>query len=422
MQAVSNEIFESLTPAEPKSMYYADQHNTEIQVSPAILDTRFSQTLPSAAFGSSSVLTYNPQQGVSDVVLTLVLPAQAYTGWALPRGWGAQFIDSVQVRIGGSSQYNFSGAQLMLECLEEIEDSGKKDQFFSLAGAECLTAADFSDEANRTAYVYLKSPWNSPSARGKPLPLPTDLLTQPVQWVVRFKPAADVFLALTGATPSALPSGFSEAKATFRGITLEDSGELLARTHNMNEKAYMFPLTNGFQQTEFTTRGALGESQGIQVNLTGLRAGEVSQIRVWAVKDSDLKSGNAWAWQPASDVTLSINGLVYYNSPKTSSQMWALVDHQTSATVNSTSLSDNGDGTASAIPSVASWTRIPLGQVADQEAYEPKSVSGKAILNSVVNLQLSLPAVDSTDYYHISAEYKYRSALLFTAGSCDYIF
>ena len=64
--------------------------------------------------------------------------------------------------------------------LSDCEDSAKRDQMLQLGGQALLPVNsaggnDFADENKRTAYVYIKCPWNSPSAQEKPLPIETDL-------------------------------------------------------------------------------------------------------------------------------------------------------------------------------------------------------------------------------------------------------
>jgi hypothetical protein len=65
--------------------------------------------------------------------------------------------------------------------LSDCEDSAKRDEMLFLGGQALnpvnpITGAnDFASVAKRTAYVYIKCPWNSPSAQEKPLPIETDL-------------------------------------------------------------------------------------------------------------------------------------------------------------------------------------------------------------------------------------------------------
>ena len=209
---ISESVQHSITPGKQEDLFYPGASNTEVQAFPTTVENRFFTSLPSLNFGSSSTLTFNPSEGLGDIILTCTLPAPSgslYTNWKLPRGWLSQFIESVGIRIGGSSLYYFTGDQLEIANFEDCEDSGKKDALWQIAGAEVLTLGEYASEQNRTASVYIKCPWNSVSALQKPLPLPSDLLTQPIQLIVQFKRAQDVFYPAAGAVESDLPSQFA---------------------------------------------------------------------------------------------------------------------------------------------------------------------------------------------------------------------
>ena len=421
-QEIVESVQHAITPAECQDLYYAGKTNTEAQCFPTTMENRFYVALNATSFGSSSQITFNPDQGVSDIVLNLQLPVAAggvdYADWALARGWGYNAIRQIGFRIGGSSLYYITGDQMAVDALDACEDQEKKDAILALGGSECLTAADFTDQAKLSAYVYIKLPWNSPSSLQKPLPLPSDLLTQPVQIIVEFNPASSIFVPLAGASAAALPAGFSYAQANFRQVHLADSGHLLARRVNMNENALTYPL-RGFLQTAFKTTIAATAGQPVQVNLTGFRQGSVKDITLWAVKASDLASGQGLLYAPLLDVRLSVNGLIYFQSVAESSQMWALIDRKTPAVVTTTSLADAGGGVATATPYSAGWTIVPFAQVGEPLAGENEVVLGLPIQNSVVNLQVTFP---ESATYVLVASYKYVSSLMFSRGSAEYVF
>lgn len=176
-QEISEAIQHSIVPGDCADLYYPGVENTKKSCFPTYVENRYNQGLPSVVFGSSSTLLFNPDQGLADVVLTLALPAghASYASVGLPVGWGYNMIESVGLRIAGSSYYTFTGEQLALAVLSDCEDSAKRDTVLSLGGQALIQASDFADVTKRSAYVYLKLPFNSISAQEKPLPLPTDL-------------------------------------------------------------------------------------------------------------------------------------------------------------------------------------------------------------------------------------------------------
>jgi len=428
---MQSEIVESVqhavTPGSCEDMYYPGKENSELQCFPSVLNNRFYVALPSLNGGGTSTVIFNPDQGLSDIVLTLQLPSavagapSSYLNWAINTGWGYQCIDTLAVRIGGSSLYYFSGDQLLNDILSDCEDDRKKQAVFALGGAPCLQQSDFAG-TNLSAYVYVKMPWNSISALQKTLPLCTDLLTQPIQILVTFKPFSAWFFPLsngaTAALPSNRPDAFANASCNFKQTNLNDAGHLLARRENMNEKALTWPLRY-FTQTVFRTTVAAVAGQDVQINLTGFRAGSLKYITLWACKASDFAGGNQYNWVPISNARLSVNGLVYYDSRSGSNQLWALCDRITPAAVDNTVLADGGAGLATATSVSSQWTVVPFSQVEQAQAFENELSLGLSIMNSVVNLVVQLPTTDS---YVISASYHYAASLMFSRGTAEYVF
>lgn len=208
----------------------------------------------------------------------------------------------------------------------------------------------------------------------------------------------------------------------FRQTHLNDAGHLLARRVNMNEMALTYPLRY-FSQTVFRTSvPAASASQDIQVNLTGFRAGSLKYIDLWLSQTADgagnaVPAGNPFNWYALRDVVLSVNGLIYYNSSDNNGQLWSLCDRKTSASVGNTLLVAGSPATAD--PLQSSWTVVSMGQVEQAQAFESELALGLAIQNSVVNLQFKAPGAGT---WVLSAAYHYAASLLFSKGSCDYVF
>jgi hypothetical protein len=331
-------------------------------------------------------------------------------------------IESVGLRIAGSSYYTFTGEQLMLAVLADCEDSGKRNTILNLGG-QSLLPADFASSVKRTAYVYLKMPFNSVSAQEKPLPLPTDLLTQPVQIVIKLKPASAVFYNPSGV---ALPSALDSAVANFRQVHMMDGGNLLARREDMNVKALSYPLRY-FQNTTFSVTQAVGNvATPVQLNLTGFRQGSLKSIDMWVVKASDVGTGsiNPLNWLAPEEIELKINGLVYYATQKQASQMWSLIERKTAAVADVTNLS-GAVGAIAPSPSTLVWTFIPFAQHTEQLAdgeSENVLALGVPLQNSVVNVSVKLPEGAATGDYVFNFSYNYASTLMFSRGSCEYVF
>jgi hypothetical protein len=215
---IAESVTHAITPAKCDDEYYSGESNTELQCFPTLQDNRFYVTLQSFNQGSTSTIIFNPDEGLSDIVLTAQLPAPSsqtgtYAGWAFPNQWLASMINQVALRIGGSALYYFTGDQIFVDTLSDCESSDKKQAVADLCGGALLQSSDYDDLSKRTASVYLKMPFNSISALQKTLPLPTDLLTQPIQILITFNQFANVaFKYDPAATVATLPSAFANVQ------------------------------------------------------------------------------------------------------------------------------------------------------------------------------------------------------------------
>jgi len=419
----SESIQHAITPGDCRDMYYAGKENSDLQCFPSLQDNRFYVSLPSLNQGATNTIIFNPTQGLSDIVLTASLPPASvgvpYTGWSFPRGWLPLMIDQVALRVGGSSLYYFTGDQIFIDTLTDCEDGSKKQAVLDVGGAELLQPSDYvAGSPSLVASMYLKMPFNSISALQKTLPLPTDLLSQPVQILITWKRFTDVaFWSGVGApNPALLTTSFASAQVNFRQTTLQSSEHLLARRENMNEKALTVPLRY-FTQTAFRTNITQTGGAKSQINLTGFRFGSVKYIDIWARRVSDAPG---WTFVAPSQLRLLINGLVMYDTQQSNNLMWSLCDRKTPASVSSTqlSLATGGAGTVVS-PAVCSWVPIPFAQLSEPMAYSNDITLGYPIANSVINLEITLPT-DGT--YEITASYHYACALMASKGTMEYVF
>lgn len=436
-QLLSESVQASVRPHECFDTYYADPKNSKVQCFPAIVENRFVTALPSLTSGSTSTITFNPDGQVSDIIVTAALPtptiptggAAAGEGLGLQRGWLYQMVQSISIRYAGSSLYFFGGEQELIECLAECEDSQKRDDLLSLGGAELTSPAAWAIASNRQASIYIKLPHNSPSAQEKPIGMPTDVFSAPMQVQIQWKPFASVFLAnaTTGAVLSAvqatIPNQFASAQMQFKQAHLADRSDGAAVREDLSKHALSIPLKN-FMQYQFTAALPSQATPTYQVNLTGFRSGSVQGILVWAVRNSDLSSvqaKNPLNYLPLQSVSLSVNGLVYFSSQNGNSQLWNLVEKKTASMVSTTSLSwDTPSQTYTTEGNAAYWTWIPFAQGVETLRDESMLSNGLGIANSVVNLTVDtgVPSTDCTLY----ASYLYNCTFLASGGSGDYVF
>ena len=393
-QLLSESVQASVRPHECFDTYYADPKNSKVQCFPAVVENRFVTALPSLTSGSTSTITFNPDGQVSDIIVTAALPipaiptggAAAGEGLGLQRGWLYQMVQSISIRYAGSSLYFFGGEQELIECLAECEDSVKRDNLLSLGGGEITSSAAWAQTSLRQASIYIKLPHNSPSAQEKPIGMPTDCFSAPLQVQIQWKPFSSVFLwnATTGATAAAvaatIPTQFASAQMQFKQAHLADRSDGAAVREDLSKHALSIPLKN-FMQYQFTAALPSQATPVYQCNLTGFRSGSVQGIMVWAVRNSDLSSNggkNPLNYLPLQSVTLSVNGLVYFSSQNGNSQLWNLVEKKTASMVSTTALTwDTPSQAYTVAGNAAYWTWIPFAQ--GVETLRDESDAGQAL-------------------------------------------
>jgi hypothetical protein len=421
---------ERMRLGEVADIYYYGTKTLEKQAIPTVQDTRFFQALPSLYQGSSTFII-SPDQGLSDVILGVQLPATpaagggvgaAYNGLAVSRGWAYQLVNKISVRYGGSSQYFWTGSQVFVQNMRECSNPDARDRLVQLGGAEMKAPADFAGD-NMYGYVVLNLPHSSPNGSlEKPNPFPTELLNQPIVITVELNAISSIFKAASPAVvggnataPIKLEQGWFQC----RQVHANDGGMLM---RPMGAGAgYSFPL-KAFYQNEIEVR--LQNSADEQsVVLTGFRAGDVRSIFFW-IEDTDTSALNAYNWVFPRDVQLLYNGTVYQNYKGTSSEVWDLMSSDVPSAFNTSLLTRSGNTD----PTLAfgntdayiKWVNMPFSQIYEQLSASHLMVHGKKIENAVVNLLLKTP--QAKDTYKLHVVYAYNSLLFCSAGSSEYIF
>lgn len=427
--AVTMNVQQSIRPGSEMSTYYAGSENSKLQANATVEDNRFFVALPSLNSGSSSTVTFNPNEGLAEVIMTMRLPDPgsdaARNGLALQEGWGYALLRRIGYRYGSSQLYYISGTQNLVQSLSLCEDSGKKQQLFFLGGQALLSPADWADAGKRTAYVYLRLPHSSPALSGGALPFPSDILTAPVQLQIDLARFADVISLPTGFT-GVPPTALEFATVNFTQVTMQDSGDLVARRFDMSKHALTIPLPEGWCQEEVQFPVTVGGNGQFQVSLTGCKAGDLKKLRVWVTKDSDGTSGVDGVapnkFYAPSQLTFAINGLIYLDSANGS---WLLTNLLRRRQPPVVTYSDLNGPTApntqwTALPYASTWCEIDLAQpYAIGDSAEVALVHGVPVMNSVMNLTGIMPTAGS---YTIHCEYVLNCAWMASRGSAEFVF
>jgi hypothetical protein len=392
-------------------------------------NTKYSQAFQTLGAGQV-VFTIPPQNGIQDVVLNMGITVPAVANANLIAGWAYALIDQVSFRYGGSSQFFVTGDQLLQNALRKQPSRATADDLFNLGGLPVTSSAGGAQSVE--ASVVLTLPHNSvPSGVGKPHPLPTDALTQQCQITVVLKnPQTACFW---GSSQSSAPTSLVFGNFIVQQVMLNNQGDALARRVNMADNAYAFPVEFVQQKQQI----ALASSSSSQsVVLTGFRSGEVKAIHVWLTNTADVPSGGAtndpFFWYLPKSIEMLYAGekfAVFSNQGGSGGgsvgQLYNLLNgNKVPAFDNvSTGNAANGYGTTSVAAGtgyLSKWVELPFAQTFIDEDAHYMLIHGKPITNGIVNLNLTTPTAASTWVLNVS--YIYNATLLFSQGTCDYVF
>lgn len=415
--ATGTSVQDMVRPGSVMDVYYYDADTSKKQAFATTQNTKFVQQFANLT-GGSSVFTIPPSNGLQDIVLLFTSDVKSgadASGLALPRGWGYGLIKQVSFRYGGSSQYFLTGDQILNNALRKQTNRLSVDDILTLGGQATI---DQENATAQEAYVVLTLPHNIPSAVNKANPLPSDLLTQQVQITVELNPVSSIYSVQgTAVAPTTLAS----AEFQVQQVMLNNQSDALARRVDMAENAYAFPC-EFVQQIQRIPLQNTASSQSVV--LTGFRSGEVKSIVMWLSRVSDIGTGatrivNPFTWYPISDIQMTYAGDVYARYDGGSSQLWNLINGNKSPLVDTSVLSYSAPDYTET-PSVSGWVELPFAQTFEGEGQTNVLIHGKPITNGIINLQLTTPSAESDWLLNVS--YVYNATLLFSQGTCDYVF
>ena len=422
-------VQQSIRPGECIDTYYAGKENSLKQCHATVEDNRFFQGLQSLTSGSSSTITFNPNEGLAEVIVTMVLDAPPApgtgVGLALAEGWGYALLRRIGYRYGSSQLYYITGAQNLMQSLALCEDSGKKQELFFLGGQAILSAADWADVAKRTAYVYLRLPHSSPALSGGALPFCSDVLTAPIQLQIDLADFDRVISTQAGA--DAAPSKLTSGSVNFTQVTMQDAGDLVARRFDMSKRALTIPLVEGWTQEQISFPFVSGSDGSFALSLTGCKAGDLKKLRVFFSDPADVAGGvgvkNPNLWIAPSQVRFAINGLTYFDSASGSYLLTNLLRRRTSPSIT---YSDLIAPVAPGSPyttgdNVSQWVEIDLSQpYTIGNSQEVALVHGVPVMNSVLNLTGVM--AQSSYNYVCNVEYVLNCSWMASRGSAEFVF
>lgn len=418
---------------ESMDLYYGEKSNVRYSKVPTIQRTNAIFNLSSVQGGSSSVYI-SPDAGVSTLMVALELPAPnlaaggfQYAGCALPQSWGYNAINFVQMRIGNSSLFQWSGRQLMLQAIRTAGSQTEANDLMALAGNLLRGtkteggANDFLDDEKRWAYITLPMPWCGAESKDSPLPLPTDALSSPVQLIVNLKSVSEILAS--GTVPVPVPtSDFSwrNAFVQVKQIIPVDGHRPAKKEH------YALPITFVQQENSAVVDGT---SSNQEIALLGFRNGSIQELDIYCLDQALDPKLNPFLYTLPKDANIIYMGNQIHTFKGYSSQYWTTVFSDKPSRWNNFKLDAgavvSGATAFTVTPAITSWLQVPFeGRYAELDAEELTSSSGLAVQNGILNFQLTLPRNDdaSSKKFYVYYTADLQSAIVFHDGTADYAF
>lgn len=301
---------------------------------------------------------------------------------------------------------------------------------------------DFAN--NQYGYVYLNLPHSNINGDGgKPFPLPSELLRQPILVQVQLANVQSVFSANSTANGAVLPfDPIDDAYFQVKQIRMVNSEDLLTSHHEPSKISYTFPLKYFAQQLYQvsipTITGSTPWKVQQTVNLTGFRNGGVRSIILWLTNNNNtittptagqarIYNDNLWyapEGSSGSPLILSINGEIFYTSKYKSSLLLDLANNKQPNTLATSMLKSNG-GALNFVSggNTSDYIKVDFCQINEQVYGVNMLLSSKSITNSIVNFQFNTPYGQTAgDGWVLNALYLYNSSLVFAGGNCEYVF
>ena len=416
-------------PGEPLDLYYYSGETSKKSAWPTTQNTKYQVNFNNTGAGTSSFL-FPPQCGLQDIVVTMQFAGipntfSGLTGLALPAGWGYGLIKSCAFRYGGTSQFVLSGDQLLQNALRDQTSRTSCDDIINIGG-NYASGVDLTN--TQTASIVLRLPHASASGVNKSLPFPTDCLTQQCQVLLELNSPASVWTNVSGL---ALPSQclqLSQGYFQCQQVMFNNMGDSLARRVDLSSKAYAFPCEFVQQKSIINLVNSTAPQS---VVLTGFRAGSVKSIQIWCTDLADVQTtslGSATGFNPnklqvPTSVEMLYAGDIYARYNNGVGQLFNLINGNKASAFDLAVVSV-GAGTSvdPPLPYLSQWLELPFAQPLCDEDAHYILMHGRVITNGIINLNNLVVPYASPVGWQLNISYVYTTTLLFSQGSCDYVF
>lgn len=293
---------------------YYSQLNSTVELAEATYNLgRFTTSLSQLTFGSTSQVIIPNSSLLQGVYLYLQAPPVA-ANQTLPLGWGYSMIQSVSYLFGSSnvSQIDLPQQSLFQTLMMEAETEEKRSELLRLGGEQYTAPTAFSPEA----YVFIPLPFSSICGIKNKLPFDTSLLDNPIILQISLSRSNQIY-----GGSGVQPNGLLRAICILRQGDLSNKDQSLRPVLNSNPSLmYSYPFLHRQSFTPTIFNGSTIIGQPVNIPLLSFINADLVGISIGVVPTNKLVNPgstcpNPFAYDRLSNIQLTFNGLIMFNSP-----------------------------------------------------------------------------------------------------------
>ncbi len=303
------------SPGFQYSDIYYSRVNTEQSLAEVTYNTgRYTQSLNAIQFGGTSTVIVPNGSLLATFYLHLeIMSPGALPNASLPRGWGFAALKQISYLMGSSNVPNISMDKhsIFQVIMGQCENAEKRSEMYHLAGEETF---GLLAGVPVMADIIIPLPWSTAVGQDQKLPVPTDLLSNPIMVQIAF----DTANAFFGGSTAGVPTSFSVATALMRqGDMLNRDAGLRPVMYRNPQTIYGYPFIH-FQSNQFPI--TVGSLQQQTVTLTGFINADLLGISFGVLRDIDAvstggQSVRPFNYQELNNIEVLFNGLTMHFSP-----------------------------------------------------------------------------------------------------------
>jgi hypothetical protein len=307
--------------------YYSNADSVVEMAETTYSTGRFSYSLQSSTFGSSSSIIIPNSSLIGEIYLHAELPTIPLgSNLKLNRGWLLDSINSISFLFGSSNvpQLTFSGQSLFQILMAECETAEKRNAVLDYAGQAAAATTNPLPPA-RPAYtknwadLVLSLPFSSMCGLCSKKPFDSNILSNNIIVQINWNQASSIYSGIGPELINTPPAGYIDCKALLRQGDFSNKAESLRNALQLNPgKSLNYPFIHHQSYTPSFFNGAPASVGGVGVTLSlqGLINADLVAMTFGVVNTKNLLGGQSKYYEDITNIKLLYNGMVICDMPK----------------------------------------------------------------------------------------------------------